>query len=414
MLSNDGCWESSLLQQYFTLSYNRLWTFNCHPDIKMVAANLTLPTTMRALLLSGVYNITVQNVPVPQLLFPTDAIVKLTSSAICGSDLFAYRGFAPEQPAYVPGHEGIGYVAQVGSAVTSLSVGDYVVIPDNLHHGQLQMRNVMPTSYGSGLASPGMSGLQAEYARVSAADANLILLPIPLNETTPTLEHSFMTIGDIFSTGWTAVTWSGFQPGDSVAVFGAGPVGLMAAYSALLRGASRVYSVDHVPFRLEVARSIGAIPINFVELDPVAQILAHEPAGVRRAIDCVGMEGLNAQLQFEPSIVTRQMINVTGFEGGIGQIGVYNYVPGAPVLREHPDITGDVDFPISDFWIKALKYQAGIVQPYRTAPDLVNLVASGRVSTDFITSAVINIEDGPKYYERFNRTEELKVFISFT
>ncbi|KAL3448210.1 chaperonin 10-like protein [Aspergillus insuetus] len=283
----------------------------------MVAANLTLPTTMRALLLSGVYNVTVQNIPVPQLLFPTDAIVKLTSSASCGSDLFAYRGFAPEQPAYVPGHEGIGHVAQVGSAVTSLSVGDYVIT--------------------------------AEYERVPAANANLIPLPIPLNETTPTLENSFMTIGDIFSTGWTVVMWSGFQPGDSVAVFGAGPVGLMAAYSALPRGASRVYSVDH--------------------------ILAHELEGVHRAVDCVGMKGLNAQLQFEPSIVTRQMINVTGFEGGIGQIGVYDYVPG---------------FPISDFWVKVLKYQA----------NLVNLVASRR--------------DGPKYYERSNRTEELKVFISFT
>ncbi|KAF3390015.1 putative zinc-type alcohol dehydrogenase-like protein AdhB [Talaromyces pinophilus] len=379
----------------------------------MVAANLTLPTTMRALLLSGLYNITVQDVLVPDLISPTDAIVKLTTSAICGSDLFAYRGFDPEQPAYVPGHEGIGYVAQVGSAVNSLSVGDYVVIPDNLHHGQLEMRESMPTSYGSGIASPGISGLQAEYARVPAADANLFPLPIPLNETDPTLERSFLTVGDIFSTGWTAVTWSGFKPGDSVAVFGAGPVGLMAAYSAVLRGASRVYSVDHIPSRLDVARSIGAIPINFVESDPVTQILTHEPMGVHRAVDCVGMEGLNAQLQFEPSIVTRQMINVTGFEGGIGQIGVYNYVPGASVLQEHPNISPNVDFPISDFWIKALKYRAGIVQPYRTAPDLINLIASEKASTAFITSAVISIEDGPKYYERFNRTEEIKVFISF-
>ncbi|KAH7129038.1 hypothetical protein EDB81DRAFT_764187 [Dactylonectria macrodidyma] len=379
----------------------------------MVAANLTLPATMRALLLTGVYNITVQDVPVPQLLSPTDAIVRLTTSAICGSDLFAYRGFAPQQPPYVPGHEGIGYVAQVGSAVTALSVGDYVVIPDNLHHGQLQMRQSLPTSYGSGLASPNMSGLQAEYARVPAADANLIPLPIPLNETNPTLEQSFITVGDILATGWTALTWSGFQPGDSVAVFGAGPVGLMAAYSAILRGASRVYSVDHVDHRLEVARSIGAIPINFVKSDPVTQVLEHEPLGVHRAVDCVGMEALNAQLQFEPPIVTQQMINVTNFEGGIGQVGVYNYVPGAPVLQEHPNISPTMDFPISDFWIKALKYQAGIVQPYRIAPDLVNLIASGRVNTTFITSAVINIEDGPEYYERFNRTEELKVFISF-
>lgn len=92
------------------------------------------------------------------------------------------------------------------------------------------------------------------------------------------------------------------------------------------------------------------------------------------------------------------MINVTGFEGGIGQVGVYNYVLGAPVIAEHPNIRPDMDFLISEFWGKARKYQAGIVQPYRTAPDLANLIASGRANTDFITSAVINIEDGPKYY----------------
>lgn len=139
----------------------------------MVAANLTLPATMRALVLSGIYNITVQDVPVPHLLSSTDAIVKLTTSAICGSDLFAYRGFAPEQPAYVPGHEGIGYVAQVGSAVTSLSVGDYVVIPDNLQHGQIQMRETFPTSYGGGVASPDMSGLQGTHSPPSVFKPNM-------------------------------------------------------------------------------------------------------------------------------------------------------------------------------------------------------------------------------------------------
>lgn len=107
------------------------------------------------------------------------------------------------------------------------------------------------------------------------------------------------------------------------------------------------------------------------------------------------------------------MINVTGFEGGIGQVGVYNYVPGAPVLVEHPNIRPGVYFLISEFWTKVLKYQAGIVQPYCTAPDLPNLIASGRANTDFITSAVINIAGGPRYYALFKRMEELKLFISF-
>ncbi|KAG4283235.1 alcohol dehydrogenase GroES-like domain-containing protein [Fusarium proliferatum] len=380
----------------------------------MVSANLTLPATMRALLLTGLYNVTVQDVAVPKLVSPTDAIVKLTTAGICGSDLYAYRGFSPDQDPYVLGHEGIGYVVQTGSGVSTVSVGDYVVIPDNFHHGQLEMQPTFPVSYGGGVQSPDVSGLQAEYAIVKAADANLFRLPIHRNETTETLEQSYLMTGDIFSTGWTAITWSGFEPGDSVAVFGAGPVGLMATYSALLRGASRVYTVDHVQERLDVAKFIGAIPINFAESDPVTQIQKLEPSGVKRAVDCVGLEALNSSLAFEPSIIVRQMVNVTGFEGGLGQVGVHAYTPGTQAALDHPQLSADITFPATSFWTKSLRLQAGIVQPYRIAPQLINLISRGVANTSFITTAVINIEDAPKYYERFNRTEEVKVLISFS
>lgn len=136
----------------------------------MVSTNLTLPATMRALLLTGLYNVTVQDVAVPQLVSPTDAIVKLTTAGICGSDLYAYRGFASDQDPYVLGHEGIGYVVQTGSGVSSVSVGDYVVIPDNFHHGQLEMQPTFPISYGGGVQSPGVSGLQG---RTTIASQNL-------------------------------------------------------------------------------------------------------------------------------------------------------------------------------------------------------------------------------------------------
>jgi threonine dehydrogenase-like Zn-dependent dehydrogenase len=219
--------------------------------------------------------------------------------------------------------------------------------------------------------------------------------------------------GDIFSTGWQAITWSGFEPGDSVAVFGAGPVGLMATYSAILRGASRVYTVDHVQERLGVAQSIGAIPIDFAESDPVTQIQKLELAGVKRAVDCVGLEALNDRLEFDPSIIVRQMVNVTGFEGGLGQVGVHAYIPGTHAARQHPQLSADINFPATSFWTKSLQLQAGIVQPYRIASQLINLIASGAANTSFITTAVVDIEDAPAYYERFNRTEEVKVLISF-
>lgn len=137
----------------------------------MVSTNLTLPATMRALLLTGLYNVTVQDVAVPQLVSPTDAIVKLTTAGICGSDLYAYRGFGSDQDPYVLGHEGIGYVVQTGSGVSSVSVGDYVVIPDNFHHGQLEMQPTFPISYGGGVQSPGVSGLQG---RTIIASQNLV------------------------------------------------------------------------------------------------------------------------------------------------------------------------------------------------------------------------------------------------
>ncbi|EXK36858.1 hypothetical protein FOXG_08986 [Fusarium oxysporum f. sp. lycopersici 4287] len=111
---------------------------------------------------------------------------------------------------------------------------------------------------------------------------------------------------------------------------------------------------------------------------------------------------------------TVSMVNVTGFEGGLGQVGVHAYTPGTQAARDHPQLSADITFPATSFWTKSLRLQAGIVQPYRIAPQLINLISSGVANTSFITTAVINIEDAPEYYKRFNRTEEVKVLISFS
>ncbi|KAH7475383.1 hypothetical protein FOMA001_g11589 [Fusarium oxysporum f. sp. matthiolae] len=108
------------------------------------------------------------------------------------------------------------------------------------------------------------------------------------------------------------------------------------------------------------------------------------------------------------------MVNVTGFEGGLGQVGVHAYTPGTQAALDHPQLSADINFPATSFWTKLLQLQAGIVQPYRIAPQLINLISSGVANTSFITTAVINIEDAPEYYERFNHTEEIKVLISFS
>ncbi|KAF7594590.1 hypothetical protein BBP40_008857 [Aspergillus hancockii] len=190
----------------------------------------------------------------------------------------------PEQPS----------VDRTCTSTEGQSVGDAVIIPFTVDEGHLHtgLTSRMYAGYGNGR---GMGGTQAEYLRVPFADNGLI--PISsLNYTNSTtnestsLANDYVVLSDIFATGWPSLDYAGFKAGDTVAVFGAGSVGLMAAYSAILRGASNVYSVDYMPERLQLAESIGAIPINFRDSDPVDQIRALKPNGVARSIDAVGYE----------------------------------------------------------------------------------------------------------------------------
>ncbi|KAK1656638.1 hypothetical protein BDP55DRAFT_688455, partial [Colletotrichum godetiae] len=273
------------------------------------------------------FEMMVQDVAKPAILNETDVVVRVTTRAVCGSDLHIYRG-------YMGG--------AIGDAVSSFAVGDYVIIPDTVSEDHMEMEPRSKEYFGFGNSEMGLGvckrGLltrrcAAEYARVPFAEANLIPIPLTHETANSTIERDYLTVSDIFATGWAGIDYTGFEPGDSVAVFGAGPVGLLSAYSAILRGASKVYVVDHVKERLDLAASIGAIPINFADDDPVAQILASEPNGVMRAVDCVGMEALNSSLEMDESIITQQMVDVTHFKGGIGQLGVYSSQddsPGAP------------------------------------------------------------------------------------
>ncbi|RAK96475.1 glutathione-independent formaldehyde dehydrogenase [Aspergillus ibericus CBS 121593] len=374
--------------------------------------NTTLTATMRAVAWFGQpYNVSVIDMPVPSIINQTDAVIRITTSAICGSDLHFYHGYTGA--ADVPwglGHEAVGYVSEVGEAVSSLKVGDYVIIPDNAHDGHYGQNH--PLAFGSG--SPDYGGLQAEYARVPFADMSLI--PIPFNNSTgnATKELDYLMISDIFTTGWQALTYSGFQPGDTVAVFGAGPVGLMAAYSAILRGASRVYSVDQVPSRLQLASSIGAIPISFNTSDPVDQIVSREPNGVTRALDCVGFEAVNATGHRTDGIVPRNLLSVAAQQGGIAIAGVYtgggNSTRGAPFADQIP---AQVPFSVASLWEKELTVGSGIVLPLEHAQALVDLVAADRATPSFVISSVIDIEQAPEYYRRYSDHLEHKIVIRF-
>lgn len=267
--------------------------------------------------------------------------------------------------------------------------------------------------------SPSLTSNKAEYLRIPFADNGLI--PIPsleytnstTNETV-SLANDYVMISDIFATGWASLDYAGFQPGDTVAVFGAGPVGLMAAYSAMLRGASTVYSVDYVPDRLQLAESIGAIPINFRDADPVDQIIALEPNGVTRSVDAVGYEQVNRNLTVQSDVIIHNMLAVTSTGGGLGTVGVYNHESGnTETAPRASTVRTDINFSLSDFFFGEFKWEAGPSDPIGLGPELVRLVASGKARPGFIVSDVINVEDAPEAYARFERHDATKVVIAF-
>ncbi|KAJ3544733.1 hypothetical protein NM208_g2902 [Fusarium decemcellulare] len=343
-------------------------------------------------------NVSVVNIPIPTLIDPTDAIVKINASAICGSDLHTYRrGVGSEEHPFIYGHEAIGHVVQVGDAIQHLSVGDYVVIPSVVDDGHFSIDHLVPSGYG-GLANETIGGLQAEYARVPFADNSLITVPINSSTDTKTL-YKYLLLSDIFPTGWSSLAFSGFVPGDTVAVFGVGPVGLLAVYSAFLLGASAVYAVDHVQDRLDAAESLGAVPINFKNSDPVEQILIHEPIGIDRAIECVGSEAINATGQIDVTSLMNNLIDVTTPFGGISIMGGFS--------------GGEASFDIGRAFTKGLATVGGLSLPLETASELLPLISAGRVDPSFVVSSTIDIEQAPEYYSRFDRHEETKVVIRF-
>ena len=197
------------------------------------------------------FKVAVEDVPRPKIQNPNDAIVKITTTAICGSDLHMYEGRTAAKPGIVFGHENLGIVAEIGSGVTDIKVGDRVVMPFNIGCGHCRnceeqytgfCTTVNPGFAGGAYGYVGMGpymGGQAEYLRVPYADFNALKLP---NDNSN--EQDFVLLADIFPTGWAGVIKSGFKPGETIAIFGGGPVGLMAAHNAKLQGASKIFLVN--------------------------------------------------------------------------------------------------------------------------------------------------------------------------
>ncbi|RCW44632.1 glutathione-independent formaldehyde dehydrogenase [Halopolyspora algeriensis] len=366
---------------------------------------------MRALVYHGPYEVAVEEVDDPRMEAPTDALVRITTTAICGSDLHMYEGRTDAEPGIVFGHENMGIVEDVGSGVTSVRAGDRVVLPFNVACGFCKNCRAGKTAFcltvnpgfaggAYGYVSMGpYRGGQAEYLRVPYADFNCVPLPAGTEH-----EEDFALLADIFPTGYHATELAGVRPGETVAVYGAGPVGLMAAYSALLKGASRVFVVDRVDNRLQLAEQIGATPINFTAGDPSEQIKdALSEDGVDRGIDAVGYQATAAEGEEQPAIVLNHLISTVRPTGSIGTVGLYlPSDPGAP--NEHA-AQGLLLLNIGRFFERGLRMGTGQADAKAYAHQLRDLIVAGRAKPSFVVSKQVPLSEAPDAYARFDNRE---------
>ena len=374
---------------------------------------------MRAVVYKEPFRVAVETVPDPSIQHPNDAIVKITSSCICGSDLHMYEGRTAAESGIVFGHENMGVIQEVGSAVKDRKVSDRVVLPFNVACGFCKnclggftgfCVTVNPGfaggAYGYVAMGPWVGG-QAEYLQVPFADFNCLQLPQGTEH-----EADFSLLADIFPTGYHGAELAGVKPGESVAVFGAGPVGLMAAYSCLIRGASEVYSVDHVKERLDKADEIGAIPVNYDEGNPVDQIKNRRNGeGVDKGIDAVGYQATSAgssavggEQDEVPNVVLNQLIDLVNPTGALGIPGLY--VPSDPGGVDESAKRGALSINFGRLFEKGLRLGTGQCNVKRYNAYLRDLIIAGRAKPSFVVSHEVPLEDAPDAYRKFDRRED--------
>jgi glutathione-independent formaldehyde dehydrogenase len=385
---------------------------------------------VRAVVLRGVREVSVEQVPEPAIEAPSDAIVRITSAAICGSDLHMYAGRTVATAGLVLGHEPLGVVEEVGPSVTGVRKGDRVLVPFNIACGVCfncargftsACLAVNTDAAGGAYGYFGMGpyrGAQAEYLRVPFADRNCLKVP---GEPFDAWEDDFVLLADVFPTGWYANELAGVGEGSTVAVFGAGPVGIMAAYSASLRGASEIYVVEGVDDRLAMAAAIGATPIDFRRGDPVEQIIAirrrlsdgklalggEKMLGVMCGIEAVGYQAIDwadPAMPENPARVLEDLIRLVNPTGRIGSVGLY--VPNDPGGINPHAKRGEFRLSFGKLWEKGLSLGTGQTPVARFAPALADLIVSGKAKPSFLVSHRLPLEAAPDAYAKFEQHVE--------
>ncbi|MBV8636714.1 MAG: glutathione-dependent formaldehyde dehydrogenase [Candidatus Eremiobacteraeota bacterium] len=376
---------------------------------------------MKAVVWHGTHDVRVENVEDPTIINPHDAVVRVTSTAICGSDLHLYNGYVlMMKPGDILGHEFMGIVEEVGPAVRHLKRGDRVVVPFTISCGQCEpchrelyslCDNSNPSAkiveklygyssaglYGYSHLFGGYSGGQAEYVRVPFADCGPLKIPDELED------EQVLYLSDILPTGYMAAENANIKPGDVVAVWGCGPVGQFAIRSAFLLGASRVVAIDRFDERLDLAREAGAETVNHDDTNVLEAL--YQCTGGRgpdACIDCVGMEAhavtpdamadkmkQEFRMELDRSHVLREAITACAKGGTVSIPGVY---------------TGFVDMmPMGTVFGKGLQLRTGQTHVQRYMKPLLQRIMRGEIDPSFVITHRGSLDDAPRYYREMAR-----------
>jgi threonine dehydrogenase-like Zn-dependent dehydrogenase len=365
---------------------------------------------MKALVYNGPCDVQVKKVPDAKIEKPTDVLVRITTTNICGSDLHMYEGRTSMESGRILGHENMGEVIEVGKAVDRVKVGDMVCLPFNIGCGFCEncerglsgfCLTANPGTAGAAYGFAGMgpySGGQAELLRVPYGDYNCLVLPDDAQEK----ENDYVMLSDIFPTGYHATELAGMRPGDSVVVYGAGPVGLMATMSAYLKGASRVFVVDTHKDRLKLAKKMGAITIDDTEQGGVQQILdLTDGKGADCGCECVGYQCCDKHGAEVPNLTMNNLVQSVKATGGIGVVGVF--LPEDPGARDDLAKEGKIAFDFGQMWFKGQRIATGQANVKHYNRHLAKLIQADRVKPSAIISHELALDEAPKAYEEFDK-----------
>jgi threonine dehydrogenase-like Zn-dependent dehydrogenase len=382
---------------------------------------------MRALVWHGKEDIRCDTVTDPEIEHERDAIVKVTSCAICGSDLHLFHNFIPAMlPGDIIGHEMMGEVVEVGSGVNGkLKKGERVVVPFTIICGECEQckrgnfsvcertnRNKQIADKVFGHATAGLFGYthltggypggQAEYVRVHYADATHIKVPDSLTD------EQVLFLGDIFPTGWQAAVQCDIEPTDTVAIWGCGPVGQMAVRSAILLGAEQVIAIDRLPERLSMAEAGGAITINFEEESVVERLNdLTDGKGPEKCIDAIGMESHVTPSQPDTLLDrAKQMMMLESDRPHVLREMIYVCRPGG-IISIPGVYSGLVDnIPMGPLMNKGLTIRTGQTHVNRWTDDLLRRIEEGEIDPSFVITHIASLEEGPEMYKVFRDKQD--------